>query len=469
MSTVLRLCVGRAAGAVGHRHERRIQPRQLGQRAAEVALALVGLRREELEGEGTARPSAQALVDSHRGRSLGGGASAPVSPASRRPRRPRRAPRGGAASTASWSSARAALGVHALAVDARRSSYAVAAPTASAARTASRRSATSRRLASTCPCDVRERPPVAAERQPRVERVDRVERGQELADGVGRPAEVEVQRDAPEQVVAGDQQAALGQVQAHVRGRVARASRAPASRRGRWRPSTPSTRSRAGSTRPATGRGPGCGGCSAHRRSGSSGTPLWRAISTRRASIASTSSAAAREVLVARVQPQLAARALLDRARLPAVVGVRVRADEQAHVLERQADVLERAPRGGRASPARASRCRRARSRRRPRAPTRCSAGRPATAAAAAAARRRGSPSRRGRSARGRVGLRIGRTVTCAAMPSRAVDAPDGTARSPSRDRRAARAGRPSTAAPRATCWCCAARCRPPAGASTRR
>ena len=40
-------------------------------------------------------------------------------------------------------------------------------------------------------------------------------------DRVGRVAELEVQRDAPEQVVAGDQQAALGLEQADVRGRVA--------------------------------------------------------------------------------------------------------------------------------------------------------------------------------------------------------------------------------------------------------
>ena len=43
---------------------------------------------------------------------------------------------------------------------------------------------------------------------------------QEFADRVGRVAVVEVQRDAPKQVVAGDQQAALGLEQAHVRGRV---------------------------------------------------------------------------------------------------------------------------------------------------------------------------------------------------------------------------------------------------------
>ena len=51
MSTVLRFSVIEPPGAVGDGHERGLQPRELGERAAEVALALVGARREELEGE----------------------------------------------------------------------------------------------------------------------------------------------------------------------------------------------------------------------------------------------------------------------------------------------------------------------------------------------------------------------------------------------------------------------------------
>ena len=43
-----------AAGPVGHRHERRVQRLQLPQRPPQGALALVGPRREELEGEGPA-------------------------------------------------------------------------------------------------------------------------------------------------------------------------------------------------------------------------------------------------------------------------------------------------------------------------------------------------------------------------------------------------------------------------------
>src|SRR5439155_18964788 len=46
----------------------------------------------------------------------------------------------------------------------------------------------------------------------------------------------------------------------------------------------------------------------------------------------------ARHVLVVRVHPQLAAGRLHDRGGLPVVVAVRVRADEQANVLEPQAD-----------------------------------------------------------------------------------------------------------------------------------
>src|SRR3954447_11637260 len=70
--------------------------------------------------------------------------------------------------------------------------------------------------------DVGERAPVAGQRQPRAERLHRVERVQELADRVGRVAVVVVERDPAEQVIAGDEQPPLGLEQAHVRGRVAR-------------------------------------------------------------------------------------------------------------------------------------------------------------------------------------------------------------------------------------------------------
>ena len=48
-------------------------------------------------------------------------------------------------------------------------------------------------------------------------------------------------------------------------------------------------------------------------------------------------------VLVVRVHPQLAAGGLDDRRGQAVVVGVRVRADEQAHVLEPQPGLVERA------------------------------------------------------------------------------------------------------------------------------
>ena len=65
-------------------------------------------------------------------------------------------------------------------------------------------------------------------------------------DRIGRPAVVEVQRDATEQMVAGDHQPALGLEQAHVRGSVARASRTPSRCRDRYRSARPSTSGRFG-------------------------------------------------------------------------------------------------------------------------------------------------------------------------------------------------------------------------------
>ena len=60
------------ARAVGDRHERRVEARELGQRAAQVALPLVGLRREELERERGLGAGRDPLVDPH-APSLGGG------------------------------------------------------------------------------------------------------------------------------------------------------------------------------------------------------------------------------------------------------------------------------------------------------------------------------------------------------------------------------------------------------------
>ena len=80
---------------------------------------------------------------------------------------------------------------------------------------------------------VGERAPVPGQAQARAEALDDLQRAQEFADGVGRVAVVEVQRDAPEQVVAGDQQAPLGLEQADVRRARARVSRTRPTRPGR--------------------------------------------------------------------------------------------------------------------------------------------------------------------------------------------------------------------------------------------
>ena len=67
-----------------------------------------------------------------------------------------------------------------------------------------------------------ERLAVARHRQPGIERVDGVQRAQELADRVGAVAVVVEQRDPPQDVVAGDQQSPLRLEQADVGGRVPR-------------------------------------------------------------------------------------------------------------------------------------------------------------------------------------------------------------------------------------------------------
>ena len=90
--------------------------------------------------------------------------------------------------------------------------------------------------------------------------------------------------------------------------------------------------------------------------------------------------------------------ALDDRRRLPVVVGVGVRADEQlARCSTRRFTCAERAlevrERARLVHPG----VERGRCRRRPRPPRRCSAGRPATAAAGAGARRRAARARHGR------------------------------------------------------------------------
>ena len=127
-------------------------------------------------------------------------------------------------------------------------SYAVIGPrSATISRTRARRCPTSARLASMCAAtsvNVRAWP---ARHSRASRRLHDVERVQELADRVVRPAVVEVQRHAPEQVVAGDQDAPLDLVQADVRRRVAgRLVHGPSPEVGL--DDDASTRSRSGST-----------------------------------------------------------------------------------------------------------------------------------------------------------------------------------------------------------------------------
>ena len=177
-----------------------------------------------------------------------------------------------------------------------------------------------------------------------------------------------------------------------------RASRPRARRRGRCAPRRRAAASRSGVDRAARCRSaraapalcPAPRAAPRARRAGG-------AISMRRCEHGLGVLRRARRVLVARVHPHLAARALDDRRRLPAVVDVRVGDHEQAHVLEAQVDLVHRPLEVRASTPARACPRRPARRRRRPRPPTRCSAARRATGAAGAGARRRGARARRGR------------------------------------------------------------------------
>ena len=155
-----------------------------------------------------------------------------------------------------------------------------------------------------------------------------VERVQELADRVRRVADVEVLRDAAEQMVAGDQQrgarAGAGR-RARARGRASRSTcQVPdvgLDRRRRRR--GPGRRERAGlaGARRRAGAPPSAAAAPRARRSGS-------AISI----VLSRSSCACTRPV--RVHPHLAAGALGDRRRLAAVVDVGVGDDDQPDVLD---------------------------------------------------------------------------------------------------------------------------------------
>ena len=213
---------------------------------------------------------------------------------------------------------------------------------------ASRRSRTSARLPSMWPRrSVNGRPcPDSVSRTSSA--LDAVQRGEELAHRVGRPAVVEVERDPAQHVVAGQQQAALGLVQHDVRRRVTRRLDARSTCRGR----SPRSRRAAG-----RGRAPAARSCRCRRRGALPPTPA-AGPRARRSDARPRSGARARppgrrargQVLVARVDPQLAAGPLLDRGGLAAVVDVGVGADEQPTSARAAARPARARARGGAAS-----------------------------------------------------------------------------------------------------------------------
>ena len=176
--------------------------------------------------------------------------------------------------------------------------------------------------------------------QARAEPFDDAERVQELAHRIGRVAEVEVQRYASQQVVAGDQQATLGLEHAHVRGSVAgglvHAPRTEVAVDRDPRDQIAVRLDHSGDARFA--RAP-LGGPQ----------PQWL---LGHAAVAGDLDAAvehrlrvlghARHVLVVGMQPQLTPGAGDDRGGLSVVVGVGVRAHDQAHLLEAQVAHVER-------------------------------------------------------------------------------------------------------------------------------
>ena len=245
----------------------------------------------------------------------------------------------------------------------------------------------SRRLASACSAtSANGRPwPDSASRAPSTSVAS--SEVQELAHRVRRVAVVEVERDAAR--AGGRPRSAAAARTGTARRATARgpASRAPTRCRGRSRRRGPG----AGRGRAAAARRPASAPSAAGRagrrsgaRSRRGGRARHRGRRRRRRSAGGLGA------------PTPPARPVGDRVRLPAVVGVGVRDDEKPHVLDLKPDLVERALEVGSSSPPRRCRCRRARCRRRPRSPTRCSAGRPARATAGAAARGRGAHARRG-------------------------------------------------------------------------
>ena len=159
---------------------------------------------------------------------------------------------------------------------------------------------------------------------------------QELADGVGRVADVEVLRHAAEQVVAGDQQPPLGLVQADVRRRVAGRLDDVSTRPTSDSTTTPSTRSR--SARSVAGL---AGALPAAKLGPAAQRLLGHAALER--DLDPAVEVGVRVQRPRRVHPDLAARAFGEQRRLAAVIRVRVRDDDQPDVLDPVPDLVERA------------------------------------------------------------------------------------------------------------------------------
>ena len=188
---------------------------------------------------------------------------------------------------------------------------------------------------------VGKRAPVPGQAQPRVQPLDDVERVHEFADGIGRVAVVEEQRDPPEQVVPRDQQPTLGLEQADVRGRVTgglvHAPGAEIRVDDHPRQQRPIGLDRGGDPRfavlGALGRVPAQRLLRNAALAGDLETPREGGVRVLRPG---------GHVLVIWMHPQLTAGALHDRGRLAVVVGMRVRTDDQTHVLDLQAAHRER-------------------------------------------------------------------------------------------------------------------------------
>ena len=216
-----RFAPGGAAGAVGDRHERRVQAAQLAERRAQVLLPRLRLGREELERERSAPP--EARIWSMR---IGPNAIRRRSTARARPgyaRPGRSTSRCRSIASVSVSSHWAVIGERFAPCTRGRISNAVSgspARPATASACLDRCSPTSVRLPSMWACTSVNVRPWPGRHRRASQRLDDVERAHEFADRVGRVAVVEEREDAPQQVIAGDQQAVLGLEQADVRGRM---------------------------------------------------------------------------------------------------------------------------------------------------------------------------------------------------------------------------------------------------------